>query len=351
MFPGVPQVVNVVGQREPVLLALFSCSKTESEGEVTTELRVLDSNPTNGALSAADMREQVNHIQKVMAEVMTEGEHYGVIPGTQKPTLLKPGAEKLCFTFRLDPEFDATFEKEGLHLTVHSKCTLFHIPTGARLGSGMGSCSSKESKYAYRQANRKCPKCNGEFIIKGKEEYGGGWLCFAKKGGCGAKFPEGAKEIEGQAVGRTPNEDIADQYNTILKMANKRSLVDAVLKVTAASDIFTQDLEEMPPVVENGKPAAAKTPEVVKPEPKTKKAKPPAEDIPFGDEQPEAYNGDEPSGEGDKTKRDASLAFIEGHLNSSTVKPEWLKAQILKSRALTAEDKERLISLIPVPKS
>jgi len=34
-----------------------------------------------------------------------------------------------------------------------------------------------------------CPKCNStKGVIKGKEEYGGGWVCYAKKGGCGHKW-------------------------------------------------------------------------------------------------------------------------------------------------------------------
>jgi hypothetical protein len=33
-----------------------------------------------------------------------------------------------------------------------------------------------------------CPRCGKDAIIKGKEEYGGGWLCYKAKGGCGAKF-------------------------------------------------------------------------------------------------------------------------------------------------------------------
>ena len=37
----------------------------------------------------------------------------------------------------------------------------------------------------------------------------------------------------------------ADHYNTVFKMAKKRALVDAVLTTTAASDIFTQDLEDI----------------------------------------------------------------------------------------------------------
>jgi predicted RNA-binding Zn-ribbon protein involved in translation (DUF1610 family) len=33
-----------------------------------------------------------------------------------------------------------------------------------------------------------CPNCGKDTIIKGKEEYGGGWLCYKAKGGCGWKF-------------------------------------------------------------------------------------------------------------------------------------------------------------------
>jgi hypothetical protein len=210
-----------------------------------------------GALTVDDMRRQVNLIQHVLREVMIgpskenpNGIHYGVIPGTDKPGGLKAGAEKLCLTFRLDPQYEIEQKQDGLHLTVMSKCTLYHIPSGQRFGSGMGSCSTRESKYAYRQGGVKCPKCSKEAIIKGKDFKNDGlptgWICFAKKGGCGAKFPDGDTAIESQSRGRVPNEDIADQYNTVLKMANKRSLVAAVLNTTAASDIFTQDMEDMP---------------------------------------------------------------------------------------------------------
>ena len=200
-----------------------------------------------GALSIVDIKAQVNLIQHVMKEVMQQDQHYGVIPGTgTKPTLLKAGAEKLCLTFRLDPQYEIEQKQDGKHLTIMSKCTLWHIPTGQRYGSGMGSCSTLESKYAYRTSKRKCPACGSESIIKGKEEYGGGWVCFKKAGGCGAKFRDDAEEITSQVSGRVPNDDVADQYNTVLKMANKRSLVAAVLNATAASDIFTQDIEDMP---------------------------------------------------------------------------------------------------------
>lgn len=233
--------------------------------------------PTSGALTIGDVRGQVQLIQQVMTDLMKENEHYGVIPGTKKPTLLKPGAEKLCLTFRLDPQYDVDQVMDGDHLTVFSKCTIYHSPSGTRLGSGCGSCSTKEAKYAYRMSNRKCPKCEQEAIIRGKEEYGGGWICYKKKGGCGAGFKIDDPLIADQKEGRVPNEDIPDQYNTVLKMANKRSLVAAVLVVTAASDIFAQDIEETAvqetikaqPVSANPKPEPAKvyTPEVVTPKP------------------------------------------------------------------------------------
>lgn len=199
-------------------------------------------------LTVQDLIAQVRKVQEVMQAVMKDGEHYGVIPGTKsKPTLLKPGAEKLCLLFRLDPEYELIERaKDGDHLTITARCVLYHAPTGERRGSGLGSCSSRESKYAYRKGERKCPRCSAEAIIRGKEEYGGGWLCFGKKGGCGAKFKAGDQSIEGQPTDRVANPDLADTYNTVLKMATKRALIAAVLNVTAASDIFTQDLEDLP---------------------------------------------------------------------------------------------------------
>lgn len=207
-------------------------------------------------LSVGQVTAQVAKIQQVMQAVMEDGVHYGRIPGTDKPTLLKAGAEKLALTFRLDPQYDtvrAVEEPEFILFDV--RCTLYHIGSGQRIGSGLGSCSSRESKYAYRKASRGCPACGADAIIKGKAEYGGGWICYGKKGGCGSKFLDGDPAIESQSTGRAPNEDIWDQHNTILKMACKRALVAAVLNATAASDIFTQDVEDMEEPPAPNKPA------------------------------------------------------------------------------------------------
>jgi len=198
--------------------------------------------------SPDQINEQIQLIQQVMKSNMIEGEHYGTIPGCgDKKVLFKSGSEKLGLIFRLSVKLEGEREPIGLgkeHREYVIKCTLTHITTGQFWGHGVGSCSTMESKYRYREATRKCPQCGKEAIIKGKEEYGGGWVCFKKKDGCGAKFPDDDTTITSQKVGRIENEDIADQYNTVLKMAAKRAKVDGIITATGASDLFTQDWEE-----------------------------------------------------------------------------------------------------------
>lgn len=188
---------------------------------------------------------RVDAIQAIYGKIMRKDSDYGVIPGCgTKPALLKPGAEKIIMAFRLAPTTVHTItDLGGGHREIVVRTTL-RAADGTLLGDGVGSCSTMETKYRYRQAERVCPACGKSAIIKGKAEYGGGWLCFAKKGGCGQKFQDGDPTIEKQNIGRVENADLADQYNTILKMAEKRSLVDVVLRVAGASDIFTQDIEE-----------------------------------------------------------------------------------------------------------
>lgn len=196
------------------------------------------------AMGVSDIIAQVRLIQDVMGKVMQEGEHYGCIPGCgNRKTLLQPGAQKLTMTFRLAPEYqiqETNYDRS--HKEYRVICTLKSIASGNFVGQGVGCCSTLESKYRWKGGARKCPECGKEAIIKGKAEYGGGWLCFAKKGGCGAKWADGATEIEGQSVDKVEHDSPADFYNTVLKMAKKRAFVDATITATAASDIFTQDV-------------------------------------------------------------------------------------------------------------
>jgi len=174
-----------------------------------------------------DIRQQINLIQDVMAKVMKKDVHYGKIPGCgDKPTLLKAGAEKIMATFRLaaDPVVEDLSTKEECRFRVTVKMT---SPSGRFVGSGIGECSSSEEKYKWRSA-----VCDDEWQEADESKRRKKW----RRGAYG-KPPYQMKQV------RT---ETADVSNTVLKMAKKRALMDAVLTATAASDIFSQDLEDMP---------------------------------------------------------------------------------------------------------
>lgn len=200
------------------------------------------------AMTAAisTVAEQIDAIHELQRKVMVKDVDFGIIPGTNKPTLMKPGAEKLCMLFKLSTKIDMKrLDMPNNHREYECKVTLARRDEdGDFFGEGVGTCSTMEKKYRWRNTARKCPSCGKEAIIKGKAEYGGGWLCWKNKGGCNAKWADGAPEIEGQQAGQMENPDVADCYNTVMKMSKKRALVDAVLTATAASHLFTQDLEE-----------------------------------------------------------------------------------------------------------
>lgn len=222
-----------------------------------------------GAPRALLMREALQESSEQRAllgefirEHMVEGTDYGVLPGTaDRKALLKPGAEKLADIYRCTPEFEKTKEVEDWargFFHYEFKARIRHRESGAVLGEGVGCANSMEGKYRWRTALRKCPTCSQETIIKGKEEYGGGWVCWKGKGGCGAKFAQDAQAIVGQPAGKVENDDIYSLVNTVLKMAKKRALVDAALALARVSDLFTQDVEEEVDATPAGAPPAPK---------------------------------------------------------------------------------------------
>lgn len=220
-------------------------------------------------LSAPQIQAQVNLIQEVMKAVMKDGEHYGKIPGCgDKPSLLKPGAEKLMFTFRLvaDPEvevFDLYHPTVQGHREYRVKVKISSL-NGTYMGGGVGSCSTMENKYRFRggekiATDQKVPTeywnlKNAHKLEEAKQLIGGEGYGVMKSDGAWVICELGEKQ---------EHDNPADFYNTCEKMAKKRALVDATLTVTAASDIFTQDIEEL---VDNGvmKPAAESKPAPVK---------------------------------------------------------------------------------------
>jgi hypothetical protein len=226
---------------------------------------VVQRKPPPAERTVKELTDRRRLVHSAMDAEMKEDIHYGKIPGIDKPTLLKPGAEMLCSLFLLDPEYENERSFDGDHLTVVSRCTLYHIPTGDRIASGSGMCSSKERKYAYRNAGRVCPKCGADqvrYSSRGAAE----WYCWRKKGGCGARWPAASEEgrMFAEQDTLTANPDLPDTWNTVLKMADKRALIAAVLNGTGASDIFTQDVEEQgqaPGYAEEAAPVGPKPPQ------------------------------------------------------------------------------------------
>lgn len=192
--------------------------------------------------------EQRKLLGEYVKQEMKEGTDYGKIPGTEKPTLLKPGAEKLVALFHCSPEFILVqeqcvmdFDKGFFKYTF--RCVI-RGPGGAVLAEGYGSANSREGRYRWRDARRKCPECgHGEALLKSKKEPG--FFCWEKKGGCGSNFGPKDTRITEQQVGKVENPDIADLDNTILKMAKKRAHVDGAIALARCSDMFTQDVEDL----------------------------------------------------------------------------------------------------------
>jgi hypothetical protein len=236
--------------------------KTSDAPDVTGALATLDQSQFMPAMSIELAVERYNTITEFVSRVLRKDVDYGVIPGTEKFTLLKPGAEKLTTFFGLSTRFEIIERIEDWTGAEHDGEPFFYYLYRCQLLRGEllvaaadASCNSRETKYRYREAQRICPSCQQAAIIKGREEYGGGWICFKKKGGCGAKYSTGDAAIEGQTVGRIFNPDIADQVNTIQKMSQKRALVAATLLAVNASEFFTQDVEDMMTIPVTAAPA------------------------------------------------------------------------------------------------
>lgn len=204
-------------------------------------------------MDVARHKDAINAIQRVLSEVMIDGKHYGKIPGCgDKPCLLKPGAEKIMATFGIRPEVEITKSVDPIdgHYTYEVTVrALSH--DGAFLGEGVGECSTREEKYAWEKA------ASDEHFAETPESDRR------------LRWRRGKNPWQEQQVRTNP----ADKANTVLKMAKKRALVDMVLTVTAASDIFEQDLDE-----EHLRPAEMDAPpEPVKPPQRKSESKPKSE--------------------------------------------------------------------------
>lgn len=216
-------------------------------------------------MSVDDSIKRYKAIEKFVHKCMAEGIDYGKpagFPAESKPFLYKPGAQKLCAFFGYVPRYEMMTEIEDWTGAEHNTEPLYYYKFRCvltknedRVGEGIGSCNSWEAKYRYRLSAPKCPTCGVEAIIAGKAEYGGGFFCFKKKGGCGSKYADTDARILDQPKGRVPNPEIPDVINTVQKQAEKRAYVEATLSATGASAFFSQDEDAVKP------PAQAEDPQ------------------------------------------------------------------------------------------
>lgn len=168
----------------------------------------------------ANTMAKIQQMQNVVQKTLKEGHDFGEVPGTSKPTLLKPGGEKICMLFGLNPEYEflkTTEDYDKEFFSYNIRCTLFK--NGQPVAQGVGSCNSKEKKYRFINVD----KIPDNYIGQSEE--------FTDK--------------YGRIKYKINNTDICSLVNTILKMAKKRAFIDAVLQVASLSEVFTQDVEDM----------------------------------------------------------------------------------------------------------
>jgi transposase-like protein len=154
----------------------------------------------------------------------------------------------LAKLFNIKPEFRRERRDAGNgHIEITSVCIMLSRISGQPVGEGAGICSTMESKFRWRKAQRSCPTCGVEggisrskFPPKDNPSSQPGWYCKE----CKAQFGYDEPSIRSQQCGRTENPDIADTYNTVQKMADKRAYVAAVITTVGASDYVTQDIED-----------------------------------------------------------------------------------------------------------
>lgn len=188
---------------------------------------------TEMAVRLEDLASRLGVVQEFFNRVMVKDQDYGVIPGTDKPALLKPGAEKLCELYGYAPMVKHVDEERDIQTGFyHCRVTVALVSkkTGESVAEGTGSANTHESRYRWR------------------------WVW-------ADKVPAGLDKahLTSRTVGRNnstqyrlENDDPWSLWNTVLKMAKKRALVDVTLSATRSSGLFTQDAEAFEDYVEGG---------------------------------------------------------------------------------------------------
>lgn len=164
-------------------------------------------------------RSRLADIREFVEKELVEGQDYGTIPGTQKPSLWQPGAEKLMEKLMLAPTFDQVSwvledHERGAYM-VDVRCRLTHYPTGQLVAECIGS-AARDAREEVDASNQKA-------------------LEYARRDGKTEPIPR-----------QLTMRDKGLARNTAIKMAQKSALVGAVLKAARLAVEFTQDVEDFP---------------------------------------------------------------------------------------------------------
>ena len=224
-----------------------------------TQIAISEYTPQEMAVRLADMKQKVDLLQTFFKEIMEEGQDYGVIPGTQKPTLLKPGAEKLCefYGYSIGIEVDEQSNVETGYYRARVKAILTSRRTGRVIAEGVGEANTMEGRYHWRWVPEdEVPPTLDKAMLKSKP--GDKWVFASEipQDMDRSKLPKEERVSRrtgkpytvfnvGTTLYRIPNDDPWTLWNTVLKMGKKRALVDVVLSATRSSGLFTQDVEDL----------------------------------------------------------------------------------------------------------
>lgn len=164
-------------------------------------------------LSVDAVVQRVNIIREIIQKVLVRDVDYGIIPGCgDKPSLYKPGAEKIAMTFQLHPRYKVKAIRSEKAIVFSVMCKLYDN-NEKFMGAGVGEASTEEDKWLWRKTS--------------KQEW--------------EKTPEenrrikSYKEFNAMQVKASP----ASQANTVLKMSKKRAFCDAVISACCGSEFVT----------------------------------------------------------------------------------------------------------------
>ncbi len=181
---------------------------------------------------------------QLIQQALEEGRDYGVIPGTgTKPTLLKAGAERLLGAFDLYADstiVEQDVEHDHVNVWMAKKWVAAKaLPSKPEQESlkaqGLGRFKKTADGWQWQEAVSESGESLGlyRFVVQTQLRMRStDRIVGVGLGSCSS--------LESKYI-RSPR----DFENTVLKMAKKRSLIDATLSTLALSDRFTQDVEDM----------------------------------------------------------------------------------------------------------